>query len=840
MHDPFLYTFPLGTYQYFRPAEYLSMIVIGSYFYYMMETPAPNNAERGGDCSGGPRVDEGWENRPYGEALQDEDGSGENCGSLSTSSQDDGSNALSELGCSLSDIESQSAAMIITNIVDMPSAPAYVDGKYEDDKAEMIAKLMKNHSTIVSSSLVERSKLISSVAWFSHHVPGCVLKSLVQSILRARKKGSMKSEPHREISCNGVQEMKQSPKPKYKAHLQYSNPVQSPMSSIFPERPTCVPPTPPFMIDDRMPLTTRHDGALLFVDISGFTKLSLVMDVESLSNAINSYFDMIVNEIILHGGDILKFAGDSVFAEWKVSLQESHRDLDFCVSSAATCAATIVARCSNFPVFKSFDFKKSNNPPHLARRSSLDVESSGLDTSEQNSLYRRAPVGDNRRRAHCASLSSSMSLPIATLNVKCAIGAGHIVGIHVGDNVRREYFILGDIIGQVTNAERAAGMGQVFASPEAVQHLVGVSDLRGDYREALKDGQPIMIADHDELFFEINWRNRHNPIPNDEEKNFNLYENLNLTELQWLRKTLSLYVHPVVVNEDSDRAPTSLNIGPFREKHLTEAELRTVYTCFISPLVDYKLTGDNVIDQKLFSLLNDIMILTARELNRVQGHLRQFILDDKGLVLICTFGLRGSTFPDMVAQRALPFSLSIHSALEKDLGIKSTVGATLGKVYCGVLGGLERHEFAVLGPSVNLAARLMASEKNPGILVDKSVRLLTNKVFFKPLPAVTAKGYDEPVPIFEPLKQTVSPERAKKNFCGRAGELEQIMRTAKEVTFHNSISKLLLITAMSGSGKSSLMVRATELIRAMAKEIHRRVIVTNNISNEGDSIIPFR
>ncbi len=184
---------------------------------------------------------------------------------------------------------------------------------------------------------------------------------------------------------------------------------------------------------------------------------------------------------------------------------------------------------------------------------------------------------------------------------------------------------------------------------------------------------------------------------------------------------LSLYVHLVVVNDNNKRAPVRLNLGSNRKRHLTEVELRTAYTCFISPLVDYKLTGDEVFDQKLFSLMNDIMILTTRELNRVQGHLRQFKLDDKGLVLICAFRLCGSTFPDMVMQRALPFSLSIHKALEEDLGIKSSVGSTLGKVYCGVVSGLKHHEFAVLSPSVNLAARLMACDKNPGVLVDKTV-----------------------------------------------------------------------------------------------------------------------
>jgi hypothetical protein len=174
---------------------------------------------------------------------------------------------------------------------------------------------------------------------------------------------------------------------------------------------------------------------------------------------------------------------------------------------------------------------------------------------------------------------------------------------------------------------------------------------------------------------------------------------------------LSLYVRLVVVNDDNERAPVMLNLGSNQERHLTEVELRMVYTCFISAFVDYKLTGDEVIDQKLFSPMNDIMILTTRELNRVQGHLRQFLLDDKGLVLICAFGFRGSTFPDMVTQRALPFSLSIHKALEEDLGIKSSVGTTLGKVYYRVVGGLEHHEFDVLGPCVNLAAHLMACDK---------------------------------------------------------------------------------------------------------------------------------
>jgi hypothetical protein len=160
------------------------------------------------------------------------------------------------------------------------------------------------------------------------------------------------------------------------------------------------------------------------------------------------------------------------------------------------------------------------------------------------------------------------------------------------------------------------------------------------------------------------------------------------------------------------------------------------------------------------------------------------------------------------------------------------------------VGSLKRHEFAVLGPSVNLAARLNFSKQNPGIIVDKTARLVTSQLFFKPLPAVVAKGYDEPVPIFEPIELRSDSGGQQSNlnqtFVGRTSELKHILHIAKETILHGSISKLLLVTAISGSGKSTFMSQATELVRGMVNKMNRRVIITGNVSYEGDSIIPFR
>lgn len=72
-------------------------------------------------------------------------------------------------------------------------------------------------------------------------------------------------------------------------------------------------------------------------------------------------------------------------------------------------------------------------------------------------------------------------------------------------------------------------------------------------------------------------------------------------------------------------------------------------------------------------------------------------------MLIATFGLRGSTFPNMVENNCLPATFSIHNALKSELKVDNRIGATFGKVYCGVVGGVRRHEFAAMGPAVNLA-----------------------------------------------------------------------------------------------------------------------------------------
>ena len=59
------------------------------------------------------------------------------------------------------------------------------------------------------------------------------------------------------------------------------------------------------------------NGTVVFIDICGFTAISEKETPNFVVNLINKYFDLIVKEIIAHGGYVDKFLGDAVMAIFK-------------------------------------------------------------------------------------------------------------------------------------------------------------------------------------------------------------------------------------------------------------------------------------------------------------------------------------------------------------------------------------------------------------------------------------------------------------------------------------------------------------------------------------------
>ena len=153
---------------------------------------------------------------------------------------------------------------------------------------------------------------------------------------------------------------------------------------------------------------------------------------------------------------------------------------------------------------------------------------------------------------------------------------------------------------------------------------------------------------------------------------------------------------------------------------------------------------------------------------------------------------------------------------------------------------MERHEFAVLGPSVNLSARLMSQKNHPGVLVDDAVRQRAKGSNFISFPPVKAKGYSDLVPVFKPL--TAKEARWGKvnpKFVGRKKEMKKLCNIVMRTTDEDCPSKMLFIWGESSAGKSAFVVHATAKARKMLLTEGIIAVFTRNISSEGDSLVPF-
>ena len=120
-----------------------------------------------------------------------------------------------------------------------------------------------------------------------------------------------------------------------------------------------------------------------------------------------------------------------------------------------------------------------------------------------------------------------------------------------------------------------------------------------------------------------------------------------------------------------------------------------------------------------------------------------------GTVAIGTFGLRGSRSEDNAAAALLTARIIVDSL--QAVHVASQIGVTAGQAFCGLVGSLQRHEYAVMGPSTNLSARLMGKAASGQIICDIEVKKRDRTHDFEFVSEVVAKGYTNKVPTFCPI-----------------------------------------------------------------------------------------
>ena len=218
-------------------------------------------------------------------------------------------------------------------------------------------------------------------------------------------------------------------------------------------------------------------------------------------------------------------------------------------------------------------------------------------------------------------------------------------------------------------------------------------------------------------------------------------------------------------------------------------EFRTVVSVFISfPTFDT--------DEQLQQFCSVVIELFGT----FQGYFKEIDFGDKGGVIPGFFGAPVS-FENNI-ERALEFVLALDQALsEADLPTQHRVGMTFGLAYTGIIGSDEREQYAAVGNTVNLAARLMMQARPGQVLVGQNIAKLPQYRFSK-TGDIRYKGIPKPVPTFllEGRGKSARPIYSGR-MIGRERELRQVLDFAQPL-FEGRFAGLAYVYGEAGVGKS--------------------------------------
>ena len=160
----------------------------------------------------------------------------------------------------------------------------------------------------------------------------------------------------------------------------------------------------------------------------------------------------------------------------------------------------------------------------------------------------------------------------------------------------------------------------------------------------------------------------------------------------------------------------------------------------------------NMPPAEVIALLNEHMTALTRVVYQHHGVVDKFWGD----MIMALFGAPKSYGSDTLHAARCAWHM-IQARQELNQGapppVQIGIGIASGQVVAGCMGSKDRMDYTVLGRRVNLASRL-CSQAGPGqVLIDQATReRLGEQLEVAPLPPLTLKGFDEPIPAFKLIK----------------------------------------------------------------------------------------
>ena len=220
-------------------------------------------------------------------------------------------------------------------------------------------------------------------------------------------------------------------------------------------------------------------------------------------------------------------------------------------------------------------------------------------------------------------------------------------------------------------------------------------------------------------------------------------------------------------------------------------------------------------DAQALAQLHDSVVQFQQVIARFEGTLRVDV-DDKGVMLLAVFGLPPRAHSDD-ARRAVRAAHALAQALAAR-GLARGIGIASGRAFCGAFGSDRRREYLVRGAVINLAARLMHATGSQVVCDHSTAQALRGAFELQALPALTVKGFAEPVRAWCPGAARDTAAAALRTPVGREEERRRLFELAQDLKARRQ-GGLVVVIGEAGLGKSILLAELRERARGLGLRV---------------------
>mmetsp|Transcript_28206 Transcript_28206/g.55486 ORF Transcript_28206/g.55486 Transcript_28206/m.55486 type:complete len:1544 (+) Transcript_28206:59-4690(+) len=521
------------------------------------------------------------------------------------------------------------------------------------------------------------------------------------------------------------------------------------------------------------------NACVVIADISGFTRLNEKLGVaEKVSHHINTYFTSMLDVCAKHGGDVVKFAGDALIVlfyqhtpSWPYKIEPFTSAL-----RAAQCCLELQEKCGTY-------------------------------TAEE-----------------------------VTLTLHIGLSAGTVYAMHVGgEGGEFEFLVAGapfKSLGPCLDLGKAGDIVCCRDTGRLLRRFIKCTEVRPTKvvkkrSSTCEEGEDLILIEVNDDDDEDTELESDNTYTGGETKILAVTEPVKLVPLShnpiW-DSSSSVSSQPllsaVVLSALKTYIPKCVTYQQSSTGNSWLAENRRASVIFVN-LKGLSLDSAIHSERQVEALKYTQAVLTATQAVVIEndGYRRQFLVDDKGTVLIVVFGVPPYAHEDDV-YRAVKCSLEIREALESvDPPCEHSIGVATGEVYVGSVGSAHRKEHAVVGDTVNKAARL-SGKTGRGILCDEATYSIAGTfIRMEAQGEIAVKGKEEKIAIYAPHsldRLNILQKSRMGETMGRQKEIRMFMQSLVKLDQHMEEQKpgdevpsqpgsTFIIQGTGGIGKTQLI-----------------------------------